>query len=70
MKALNHNILCLFNIFDHTDYLVFCSLNKIQLSASFRWEHLIYQFGGHQELIEYVIIKGNTVYKNDSILQY
>ncbi|XP_015668127.1 probable imidazolonepropionase [Protobothrops mucrosquamatus] len=37
---------------------------------SSRWEHLIYQFGGHQELIEYVIIKGNIVYKNDSILQY
>ncbi|CAH2277765.1 probable imidazolonepropionase [Pelobates cultripes] len=35
---------------------------------SSRWEHLIYQFGGHQELIEYVIIKGKIVHKNDSIL--
>ncbi|XP_076967811.1 putative imidazolonepropionase [Tamandua tetradactyla] len=30
---------------------------------SSRWEHLIYQFGGHHELIEYVIIKGKVVYK-------
>ncbi|XP_069846504.1 probable imidazolonepropionase [Dipodomys merriami] len=30
-----------------------------------RWEHLIYQFGGHHELIEYVIIKGKVIYKND-----
>ncbi|XP_048213946.1 probable imidazolonepropionase [Perognathus longimembris pacificus] len=28
-----------------------------------RWEHLIYQFGGHHELIEYVITKGNIIYK-------
>uniref|UniRef100_A0A8D0XJW5 Probable imidazolonepropionase n=1 Tax=Sus scrofa TaxID=9823 RepID=A0A8D0XJW5_PIG len=28
-----------------------------------RWEHLIYQFGGHHELIEYVIVKGKVVYK-------
>uniref|UniRef100_A0A5G2R936 Probable imidazolonepropionase n=1 Tax=Sus scrofa TaxID=9823 RepID=A0A5G2R936_PIG len=27
-----------------------------------RWEHLI-QFGGHHELIEYVIVKGKVVYK-------
>ncbi|XP_075716228.1 putative imidazolonepropionase [Rhinoderma darwinii] len=33
-----------------------------------RWEHVIYQFGGHQELIEYVAIKGKIVYKNDKIL--
>ncbi|KAJ7329930.1 hypothetical protein JRQ81_016104 [Phrynocephalus forsythii] len=33
-----------------------------------RWEHAIYQFGGHQELIEYVIVKGKVVYKNDKIL--
>uniref|UniRef100_A0AAV2IT61 Probable imidazolonepropionase n=1 Tax=Knipowitschia caucasica TaxID=637954 RepID=A0AAV2IT61_KNICA len=30
-----------------------------------RWEHLIYQLGGHQELIRYVIIKGNIIYDND-----
>uniref|UniRef100_A0A8D1VYZ0 imidazolonepropionase n=1 Tax=Sus scrofa TaxID=9823 RepID=A0A8D1VYZ0_PIG len=30
---------------------------------SSRWEHLIYQFGGHHELIEYVIVKGKVVYK-------
>ncbi|CAI5785763.1 probable imidazolonepropionase [Podarcis lilfordi] len=35
-----------------------------------RWEHLIYQFGGHQELIDYVIVKGKVVYKNDSVLGY
>lgn len=33
-----------------------------------RWEHLIYQLGGHQELIRYVIIKGNIVYDNDKTL--
>ncbi|XP_043101307.1 probable imidazolonepropionase [Puntigrus tetrazona] len=33
-----------------------------------RWEHLVYQFGGHQELIRYVIIKGKIVYENDKIL--
>uniref|UniRef100_A0A3B4ZAK6 Probable imidazolonepropionase n=1 Tax=Stegastes partitus TaxID=144197 RepID=A0A3B4ZAK6_9TELE len=30
-----------------------------------RWEHLIYQLGGHQEIIRYVIIKGNVVHDND-----
>ncbi|XP_034719725.1 probable imidazolonepropionase [Etheostoma cragini] len=29
-----------------------------------RWEHLIYQLGGHQELIRYVVIKGNIVVDN------
>ncbi|XP_026877601.2 probable imidazolonepropionase [Electrophorus electricus] len=33
-----------------------------------RWEHLIYQFGSHQELIRFVIIKGNIVYENDKVL--
>ncbi|TRY64680.1 hypothetical protein DNTS_006388 [Danionella cerebrum] len=33
-----------------------------------RWEHLVYQFGGHQELIRYVIIRGEVVYENDKIL--
>ncbi|XP_003476271.1 probable imidazolonepropionase [Cavia porcellus] len=28
-----------------------------------RWEHLIYQFGCHHELIEYVIVKGKVIYK-------
>uniref|UniRef100_A0A8D0H5S7 Probable imidazolonepropionase n=1 Tax=Sphenodon punctatus TaxID=8508 RepID=A0A8D0H5S7_SPHPU len=37
---------------------------------SSRWEHLIYQFGGHQELIEYVVVKGKVIYKNESILDY
>ncbi|XP_029351315.1 putative imidazolonepropionase [Echeneis naucrates] len=30
-----------------------------------RWEHLIYQLGGHQELVRHVIIKGNVIYDND-----
>ncbi|KAF0029880.1 hypothetical protein F2P81_018985 [Scophthalmus maximus] len=30
-----------------------------------RWEHLIYQLGGHQELIRYVVIKGDVVHDND-----
>uniref|UniRef100_A0A2K5E798 Probable imidazolonepropionase n=1 Tax=Aotus nancymaae TaxID=37293 RepID=A0A2K5E798_AOTNA len=30
---------------------------------SSQWEHLIYQFGGHYELIEYVIAKGKVIYK-------
>ncbi|XP_042583024.1 probable imidazolonepropionase [Cyprinus carpio] len=33
-----------------------------------RWEHLVYQFGGHQELIRYVIIKGEVVYENAKVL--
>ncbi|XP_077449881.1 putative imidazolonepropionase [Stigmatopora argus] len=33
-----------------------------------RWEHLIYQLGGHQELIRYVVIKGNVVYDNEKTL--
>nr|XP_006633420.1 PREDICTED: probable imidazolonepropionase [Lepisosteus oculatus] len=37
---------------------------------SARWEHLIYQFGGHQELIRYVIIKGMVVYDNDKTMDY
>ncbi|XP_047431214.1 probable imidazolonepropionase [Mugil cephalus] len=30
-----------------------------------RWEHLIYQLGGHQEIVRYVVIRGNVVYDND-----
>ncbi|XP_033880346.3 probable imidazolonepropionase [Acipenser ruthenus] len=37
---------------------------------SSRWEHLIYQFGGHQELIKFVIVKGKVVYENDRTLDY
>ncbi|XP_077121277.1 putative imidazolonepropionase [Ranitomeya variabilis] len=33
-----------------------------------RWEHVIYQFGGHQELIEYVVVKGKIVYESERIL--
>ncbi|XP_073429295.1 probable imidazolonepropionase [Dendrobates tinctorius] len=33
-----------------------------------RWEHVIYQFGGHQELIEYVVVKGQVVYENERVL--
>lgn len=33
-----------------------------------RWEHLIYQLGGHQELIRYVVIKGNVVYENNQTM--
>uniref|UniRef100_A0A672GB38 Probable imidazolonepropionase n=2 Tax=Salarias fasciatus TaxID=181472 RepID=A0A672GB38_SALFA len=33
-----------------------------------RWEHLIYQLGGHQEIIRYVVIGGNVVYDNDKTL--
>ncbi|XP_054621567.1 probable imidazolonepropionase isoform X2 [Dunckerocampus dactyliophorus] len=33
-----------------------------------RWEHLIYQLGGHQELIRYVVVKGNVVYDNQKTL--
>ncbi|CAL8323031.1 unnamed protein product [Lota lota] len=35
-----------------------------------RWEHLIYQLGGHQEVIRYVIIKGSVVHDNDKILDF
>ncbi|XP_077355487.1 putative imidazolonepropionase isoform X2 [Festucalex cinctus] len=33
-----------------------------------RWEHLIYQLGGHQELIRYVVVKGDIVHDNDKTL--
>ncbi|XP_056132028.1 probable imidazolonepropionase isoform X1 [Lampris incognitus] len=33
-----------------------------------RWKHLIYQLGGHQELICHVVVKGNVVYDNDKTL--
>ncbi|TNN36334.1 putative imidazolonepropionase [Liparis tanakae] len=33
-----------------------------------RWEHLIYQLGGHQELIRYVVVKGNVVVDNDNVM--
>ncbi|XP_057710714.1 probable imidazolonepropionase [Corythoichthys intestinalis] len=33
-----------------------------------RWEHLIYQLGGHQELIRYVVVKGNVAYDNEKTL--
>ncbi|XP_078531965.1 putative imidazolonepropionase [Lissotriton helveticus] len=35
-----------------------------------RWEHLIYQFGGHQEIIEFVIVKGKVIYENERVLGY
>ncbi|XP_037317039.2 probable imidazolonepropionase [Pungitius pungitius] len=34
-----------------------------------RWEHLIYQLGGHQELIRYVVIKGNIVVDNNKTMK-
>nr|XP_006014147.2 PREDICTED: probable imidazolonepropionase [Latimeria chalumnae] len=37
---------------------------------SLRWEHLIYQFGGHQELIKYVVVSGKMVYGNDKTMGY
>ncbi|XP_018595018.2 putative imidazolonepropionase [Scleropages formosus] len=39
------------------------------LNAS-RWEHLIYQFGGHQELIKYVVIKGEVVHESDKTMDF
>ncbi|XP_049617173.1 probable imidazolonepropionase [Syngnathus scovelli] len=33
-----------------------------------RWEHLIYQLGAHQELIRFVVVKGDVVYDNDKTL--
>ncbi|XP_034018834.1 probable imidazolonepropionase [Thalassophryne amazonica] len=30
-----------------------------------RWEHLIYQLGGHQEVIRYVVVKGVVVCSNE-----
>ncbi|XP_056280676.1 probable imidazolonepropionase [Pseudoliparis swirei] len=33
-----------------------------------RWEHLIYQLGGHQELIRYVVVKGNVIVDNDNTM--
>ncbi|KAG8439601.1 hypothetical protein GDO86_005692 [Hymenochirus boettgeri] len=41
--------------------------DAVVINAS-RWEHVIYQFGGHQELIEYVVIKGKIVWKYEKIL--
>ncbi|KAK0133820.1 putative imidazolonepropionase [Merluccius polli] len=35
-----------------------------------RWEHLIYQLGGHQELIRCVAIKGNVVLDSDKTLDF
>ncbi|KAM4678195.1 putative imidazolonepropionase [Discoglossus pictus] len=35
-----------------------------------RWEHLIYQFGGHQDLIECVVIKGRLAYRNKKVLSH
>ncbi|XP_067110694.1 probable imidazolonepropionase [Osmerus mordax] len=35
-----------------------------------RWEHLIYQLGGHQELVRYVVISGNVIYDNDKTLDF
>ncbi|KAG2460340.1 HUTI imidazolonepropionase, partial [Polypterus senegalus] len=37
---------------------------------SSRWEHLIYQFGGHQELVKYVLVKGAIVYENNRTADY
>ncbi|KAM9402457.1 LOW QUALITY PROTEIN: putative imidazolonepropionase [Salvelinus alpinus] len=34
------------------------------------WEHLIFQLGGHQELIRYVVIRGNVVYNNDKTMDF
>lgn len=55
------------------DYIVYFTLSVWEtdgFSLLHRWEHLIYQFGGHQELIKYVIIKGNVVYENDRTMDY
>lgn len=50
----------------HVKYLLFLYVCKTDpLFFLCRWEHLIYQLGGHQELIRYVVIKGNVVFDND-----
>ncbi|MBN3288326.1 HUTI imidazolonepropionase, partial [Polyodon spathula] len=38
--------------------------------CNIKWEHLIYQFGGHQELIKFVIVKGKVVYENKRTVDY
>lgn len=42
----------------------------VLMVLSGRWEHLIYQLGGHQELIRYVVIRGNVVYNNDKTMDF
>ncbi|KAI3366644.1 hypothetical protein L3Q82_009320 [Scortum barcoo] len=41
---------------------------QLPLTVSTQWEHLIYQLGGHQELILYVVIKGSIVFDNDKTM--
>jgi hypothetical protein len=36
-------------------------LVSLYFHISFRWEHLIYQLSGHDELIEYVVKSGKIV---------
>lgn len=38
------------------------------LSSRCRWEHLIYQLGGHQDLIRSVVIEGRVVHDNHQTL--
>ncbi|NWU97692.1 HUTI imidazolonepropionase, partial [Upupa epops] len=40
-------------------------LGNLLVINSSRWEHLIYQFGGHAELIDYVIVRGKVIHQNE-----
>ncbi len=37
-------------------------VNFVNINVSFRWEHLIYQIAGHNELIKHVIKNGRIVH--------
>lgn len=38
-----------------------CRGKNVSLFLPFRWEHIIYQFSGHDQLIEKVIKRGEIV---------
>ncbi len=42
-------------------YLI-CLFISFSLWSPVRWEHLIYQFGGHDHVIKYVVKKGEIVF--------
>lgn len=49
--------------FSASSLLIFCSSSRVVCASS--WEHLIYQFAGHDHLIEYVFKGGQLAYQRE-----
>ena len=62
LKRTIHNIHFNQNTFDKL-------LKNYYFGLYFRWEHLVYQFSGHDHVIDAVIKRGKVVYEKKNTMQ-